>query len=470
MYSTERTSLVIEPHVPVDEPWNSQLRAVAEQERAAHELLQADPATLANEKETFFSSGHTYNPDLRPRHIDETVMENEAELLSFKEQLRADTSLEPTINQAYRWRVNEIIAERRMVKAAQEGDKRRFEAYNHFIYGAPDKEIFAATADWFRAEAQALLAHENESVREAAQHVLEMVPDLNGNRFALVPDSETFQKIQKRHNQPSGHFALLFNGVELPERGLVTPDIGEPILEKVRENLHANDYSITDAAGTVWSVSHGRKELQRPAQYRMPLKRLVGLGPGHEWTHVLERINGDRQPLRLSGFGLDRYEQGNEGRAVIREQVPFDSFEAFSRQLRWQDILRRHFAISIAEGLGREKGDFSHTYAVINAVDRLWERQKDPDNIAKADQKADDRTWALLATRIMRGTDGTGGAYLKDKVYLEGNIACWKVARENPELIEAGDLAKFDIANSRHIALLQATGVLPRQEDMSGDA
>lgn len=461
--ATERATLVIEPHTPLDEPWNSQLRAITEMEMPIYEQLLPTKAELEAEKARFFAARGAYNPDLGPRHLDDKHIDEQS-LQSFKNALLADETLSPDIRQAYRWRVNEFIAERRMLCAASQGDKRRFEAYNHFIYGRPNGEIFAATTDWFRQQADEALSSEDDALREAAQQVLDVVPNMGGSRFLLVPDDETYRLVRERHYRPGGHFALLFAGVTLPERGPVTPEVGEPILEGVRSNLHAEEYEIADAAGKTWSVSHGPKQLLRPANYSMPLNRFVGLGPGHEWAHVLERINGDRQPLRLSGLGLDRYENGNEGRAVMREQVPYESFEAFSKQLRWQDILRRHFAVSLAEGLAGEKLDFSHVYEVVNAVDRLWERQKNPTDIAAADKKAEDRTWSLLATRVLRGTDGKGGAYLKDKVYLEGNVACWAAARNHPELIEQGDLGKFDIANPRHIALLQAVGVLPRME------
>ena len=57
---------------------------------------------------------------------------------------------------------------------------------------------------------------------------------------------------------------------------------------------------------------------------------------------------------------------------------------------------------------------------------------------------------------MLKGTDGTGGAYLKDTVYLEGNVAVWQV----PELIPEGDKGKYDIANPRHTESLVRLGVI----------
>jgi len=63
--------------------------------------------------------------------------------------------------------------------------------------------------------------------------------------------------------------------------------------------------------------------------------------------------------------------------------------------------------------------------------------------------------------RALKGTRGTGGAYMKDIVYLEGNIRCWQIAATHPERILYGDIGKFDITNERHIRALQQLHILP---------
>lgn len=196
----------------------------------------------------------------------------------------------------------------------------------------------------------------------------------------------------------------------------------------------------------------------------MPVKRFVGLGLGHEiGSHLLEVTNGERGPLGLASIGLDRYELGNEGRAVIREQVVYENFDEFSKLVRWRDILRRHVAISYASGVGEDAPhEASEVYTFMNAIDQMYQLKelKPGAEPREAYEKADSKTTALL-TRVLKGTDGKGGAYLKDKVYLEGNIACWN---QSPSAINNGDLGKFDITNPRHITLLQKLGLLPNNE------
>ena len=426
-----------------------------------YDQLLPPQEVIETAKETFFASGRTENPDLRPLGVDlEDLTRQEIDWVDFKYRL-AETEMAEPVKQAYLWRTNEEIAKCRMVHYSVMGDMRRFRRYNEFIYNRPDPEIYKATTDWFRHQASELTDHEVPEVREAAEQVLGLVPDLDGNRTDLMPSPEVFELIKEQHFKEGGYFALVLAGVNLPEGTKVPLEVGDPALIRVLNNIQSG-YSLADARGSAWSADHINRVLSRPATYNMPYTRFLGLPVGHEVRHIVERQNGLRQPIRLLGGGLDRYESGNEGRAVIGEQVPYKSFEQFAKQLRWQDIMRRHFAISLAAGAVGEPRSFSETFRIVNAVDRLWQRSKKPEDIGIADERADKRTWDLMATKVFKGTDGSGGAaYLKDKLYLEGNVRCWKVAETNPELIGLGDRGKFDITEPRHIAINQALGVLP---------
>lgn len=454
----KRTSLVIEHRPALDESWIAEFSRIATPGSSIYESLSLPADEARRERENFLADP-TYNPNLQPRNVDElAVLQTDREVTAWKDRFRNEASGEPFV-EAYGWRCNEILANIRMLLAASRGDGHRFDRYNRFVYGAFDQTTCAAAFDWFRHGARSKIDSSERTVSQLAAAVLESLPDLGGDLQNLVPQPEVFLAQRQRHFQPGGHYALLFAGVTLPPKGPVKPETGEDILYAVRSNLHADAYAIVDAPGSAWGVSHNPPELRRPATYSMPLARFIGLGPGHEWTHVLEKINGDRQPLRLSGFGLDRYENGNEGRAVLREQVAFETFGAFSKQLRWQDIVRRYVAIALAAGVDGKARGFREVFQIMNTVDRLWEyeRDKNPNDEGVADRKADQRTWDLLA-RIFRG----GYVYWKDKVYLEGNVACWQAAAAHPELIDQGDLGKFDITNHRHVSLLLELGVLPK--------
>lgn len=452
--STPERHLLAEEHQPIDGDLWVVYDALVRGLPTTYELLDLPREKSDALKQEFFDSSRRLNPDLRAAHnVQDPLTDYEGRLLNLKSDVLS-LQADPLIKQAYRWAINEAVANARMVHYSAVGDMRRLKAYNEFIYGQPDQTIFAATVDWFRSYAQSYLADDEPAVKLAAKVVLAQLPDQGGDKAILLPPAELFQKIKEQQFKEDGYFALAMAGVTLPY-DKVTPEVGNPVIDTVLLNL-GGLYKRAPGATTTWSADRYRCQLKHSERYNMPVNRFLGLAIGHEARHVIEAVNGMRQPLRLLGIGLDRNEKGSEGRAVIGEQVPYETIEEFATTLRWQDIMRRHLAISLAHGLAGQEMDFKSTFRVINGIDRLWERTKMPEDMDAADTKADKRSWDLLV-RIMRG----GRVYLKDKVYLEGNVACWKVAQEQPELIDYGDLGKFDITNPRHLALLQGLGILP---------
>lgn len=459
MSNEVKQSLVIDRQTPVDKELRAVFYKLTTDSPAIYEQLTVPKEQNEQLKQDFFNSGRTIEPNLSATHLDEDELAlMEFRWDSFKREL-LESGVETHIAQAYRWAINEAIAGIRIAHYSAIGDMDRVRAYNKFIYGTPNPEIFDATTDLFRTDAEQYLNNEYDAVAQAAQAVINTVPNMGGDRQRLSPDDEIFALVKEMHFREGGYFALMLAGIDLPKGEKVPMEVGDPALRRVLRNIES-DFDIQDSSGTVWSADSFRRALLRPANYNMVYNRFMGLAIGHEVRHILEGVNGERQSLQLFAQGLDRYEKGNEGRAVLGEQVVYDSFKKFSSLLRWQDIMRRHFAISLAEGLAGEEMSFSRVFEVVNNIDRLWERSKKPEDIVAADAKADKRTWDLM-TRIMRGMDGQGGAYLKDITYLEGNLAVWAVAEQHPELIEAGDLGKFDISNPRHIAIAQHFKVIP---------
>ncbi|HSX15981.1 MAG TPA: hypothetical protein VLF40_04280 [Candidatus Saccharimonadales bacterium] len=461
--ASERASLLIERQIPVDgalwEPYSN--AGFVGFDTSGMLLPTAD--VVAEERSQFYASGRQQNPDLRPRGLDEKALAEQETLAEAYKLTVHDWDGDPGLRQIYLWRVNENIANMRMVRAAAAGDDRRFEAYNAFIYGKPRQEVFAGVADELCTQAEAGLASGHAPVREAAARVIDLLGGHRGDRTLLVPPPEVFKRVRDDHLRAGGYYALLLAGVELPA-GLtvVTPDVGDPALQQVLRNLES-DYTLQDAPGATWSLKHAQQAVLRPVGYKLPPRRFLGLGAGHEiGTHLLERENGLRSAVQLLSSGFDRYELTNEGRAVMREQVAYDTFEEFAALPRWQDILRRHLATSLAEGLAGEPMDFAGVYEIMNAVDVLYETTKKPEDPADARRRADNRTWKLLAESIFKGTDGEHGAYRRYMVYLEGGIDCWRAAAEDPDVISQGDRGKFGITNQRHRPVLQKYGILPQ--------
>ena len=442
----------------------TRLEAALGDNQEVYEMLILDKDT---QKDAATALRRGENATLTPDHIDiEVVQQRREQLRNFKRELLQDETIDPDIKKIYRWKVNEEIATTHMLLAAQAGDMNSFRRWNEFIYGEPNVDIYRAGLDWVAADAEATVALEDseEYVREAAQKVLDMIGDSRGDRTLLSPDEKTFEDLKEDHYKPNiGYYALLLEGVDIPSPK-VPKEQGDAILQKVVGDNLESDYGITDASGASWSVSHSTRQVNRPATYNMITKRFVGLALGHEiGSHLLEHVNGARSPLRLAGTGLDRYEAGNEGRAVMREQLPYDTFAEFNKIVRWRDIIRRHIAIGFASGIDSDNGSRSSSelYEFMYAIDHMYQARLKSTNEETAQEKASEKA-SQLVLRVLRGTNGEGGVYLKDKTYLEGNVACWAyAAHEGVSKINDGDLGKFDITNPRHIGILQKVGVLP---------
>lgn len=424
-------------------------------------MLLPSAEKVAREKQRFYASGRTYNPDLCPDTVDgDQLHAVEQAAQGFKQGLK-DIEADADLKDAYLWRTNEILGNVRMVRAAEAGDMHRFAAYNTFVYGTPRPEVFRGAVASLCEVAETRLQSPHATVSQAAERVLTLLDRHRGDSSVIQPSPEVFEAVRAEHLREGGYYTLLLAGVEVPETGKIKPEVGDSIVRQVLHNL-GSSYTLADAVGKLWSLSHAQEAVLRPADYDMVPARFVGLVLGHEvGSHLLERENGLRSGLQLLSSGLDRFEHGNEGRPLIREQVMYPTFAAFAKTLRWQDILRRHLATSLAEGLAGQPMDFAEVYKRVNAVDMLYELAKKPEDAVAAQKQADHRTWQLLATSTHKGTKEHGGSYRRYKVYLEGNKTWWEAAAEDPSIISAGDIGKYDL-NFRHIALLQAKGVLPK--------
>ena len=397
---------------------------------------------------------------------EQDLTEKVDKLLQFKHDLLTRNDLGEDVKQLYRWKVNEDIANIRMLQASARGDMRAFRRYNEFIYGKPDESVYRAALDFVAHDAEKILASDSsDEAKEAARRALEQVEDKRGDRNLLYPESEVFEQLREDHWRTGGYYALLLVGVEIPD-GKITPEVGTPILQTVVQDNLQSEYTLQPTKSSSWEVAHRDESVKYPENYNMSRERYIGLALGHEvGTHLLEVANGLRGPLLLGSIGLDRQEAGGEGRGVVREQLVYDNFGDFTELVRWRDLLRRHITISYAYGLdGGEKASHE-VYEFVNAIDMMYQfvdtPEKTIDEIADMCQAKTD----TLLLRVLKGTDGKGGAYLKDKVYLEGQVAVWKTAaKRGVKNVSSGDAAKFDISNPRHITKLQKLGVLPSDD------
>lgn len=396
-----------------------------------------------------------FNPDLRPRHVDVKALKGPLQQLEQLRQRIENEEPSAAIRQAYVAKIEEAVLHNRILIAAATHDSANFDALNLQLYGAPDKQIFAASCAWLRQYARQYANSTSPHLKTAAKRVLNATPKLLGTPRVIIPRNKVFRRIKAIHNRAGGYFEQLLGPAVLPD--IVTPKHGDRALRTAIKAVGA-DYQIADSSDELWGVIHHAKQVVRPPDYKLPRAEFVGIIAHEVGSHLLERHNGQRLPLRLAEIGLDRYEQGNEGRAFLREQIVYDSPYDMLQQPGWEYIVLKHFAISLAFGHYRQRHTFRQVYETVQPICRFFQTLRRPDDPAHAAAAADHEAWQLCV-RVLKGTDGQGGAYLKDIVYLEGNVRAWRCAARNPAIIQFGDSGKFDIANPRHLRLLGDLGV-----------
>ena len=106
-----------QPHRQLDTDWY--LRFVTAGSFAAYEYLDGDKAYREGQRQQF-EAGNIENPSLDYPKVDTAVLDTrEAELLQLKQDMPSSETNE-TVRQTYRWKINEKVAELRMLKTTRE--------------------------------------------------------------------------------------------------------------------------------------------------------------------------------------------------------------------------------------------------------------------------------------------------------------------------------------------------------------
>jgi len=443
-------SLSIQPRPAIDAQWYARLQqldsssSVIGLSTELFSVLGPSADSLAIRRSDYETKGII--PLLHPENVDVAALR--AAISDTKTLLKDIKTHERNlvVRRAYVQRLQETVLHCELLLAASQYDHKRYASYNRMIYGTANKPVFAAACAWLRHHANASLASANQSVARSAAAALQAVPDPHGSMHHIVPRSSTFKRLRDLHYAQNGYFDQLLGTGQLPD--YIDAASGDPIVQAAIKAV-GSDYQIADADDGLWGVVHHQRQVVRPPDYRLPRDEFMGIVAHEVGSHLLERLNGARQPLRLLEIGLDRYGAGNEGRAFLREQIVRHSAYDMLQEASWEYIVLLHLSVSLASGAYGKAFSFDELYRTIYPICLFFQTLKQPDNPVYAEVKARDETWQLLV-RVCSGTDGQGGAYHKDIVYLEGNVNIWKLARFNPAIVLYGDAGKFDITRLEH--------------------
>lgn len=423
----------------------------------AYEYFDGNSTTRTEEKKAFLS-GEKRNPDLDYPLLDEgELLTRDAALQKLKAEILEQEKNE-VVKNVYRWRLNEKIAENRLLLAAATSDMRRFRRYSEFIYGRPSKEIFHYTLS---------------NVRSELEHYIN---DPNGNELLQRESSALLQDLPK--NEVTNIKELSSSNLEMVKsqtekdlgKILHLPDSGEDLKDEEIRDAFERALQILSAEGWVAvidpkrdgvSVNQEKRAVQVPPNRKMPTTELKGLIAHEIGTHTVRRLNGERTKLHLLGLGLDRYEGGEEGVATLREQ-------ALSGEATDYSGFDGYFAISLASGLDGHPRDFREIFSILY-------RYYFTKNLARgldeplARERAENSAWTR-SVRTFRGTNSKtpGTCFTKDIIYRNGNIAVWETLDRNQPEIHRWNIGKYDPANPRHIWVLDQLGITDRDlEELS---
>jgi hypothetical protein len=339
------------------------------------------------------------------------------------------------LKQIYQWRINEKIAEVRMLKAAHSGDDKRFVRYSKFIYGQPEKEIYEYTISQVKEIIDKKIFDADTDISAAAKR-------LNAELFEALLNNETTITRQ--------NLDLPKERVSRNERIYSSEEIKDAFDEYLKKFELEGWKIIVDKEGKFSSinVSQQKRTVNIPEARKLDHSSLLALIEHELGTHVARREKGERSKLKLLGLGLDRYLKGEEGTATYAEQKirGLENFAGFGL----------HLAASLALGLDGKKRDFRKVFEILKDVQFIGSKKEKSSALASAQNEA----WNICI-RIFRGTSckTLGACFTKDIVYREGNIGVWSVVKTDPAEERRFSVGKYDPANSRHLYILNQIGI-----------
>jgi len=409
----------------IDEKWFDR---IAELSISAFELLDGDKETRSREK-TQFLNGEKVNPTLDyPQLTEFPFDEHEAALMNLKFDILKDEE-DSVVVEIYKTKINEILAELRMLRMARGGQDNKFCAYSKFVYGRPSAENVSIMSGILRDKVSLGSGDENKnsSVSEFI-NLLENVPPSGFEQESLVGGAGLKGRVSSVEEVESAFQAAL-------------DEIGATDWKIV---LHSNT-SITNLR-----VSQKNKEVSIPLeQASTMLNRLLQGFIQHEvFGHVRRRVEGERTKLKLLGLGFDRVEKGEEGVATYLDQQVTGA-EHFSHP-------QRYFAIALAIGeIDGIKRDFRQTFEILKLY--YISTLKSGSDL---EERAINSAWTL-AVRVFRGTTGTtpGAVFTKDLNYFVGNKETWSLVNTDSNIVQYFSVGKFDAYNARHVGWLVQLGI-----------
>ncbi|MDD3066607.1 MAG: DUF1704 domain-containing protein [Candidatus Gracilibacteria bacterium] len=457
-------SLEVSPSLPaasecLDVRWFSEFKEIGGFQ--SHSLLEVSSKARESQKAAFLA-GEILNPSFSYEKLDAGELAvSEKALLDLKQRIKTEEE-NPTVKHLYLWKINEKIAEARMLQATLGGDMRNFARYNRFIYGNPDKAVFTHTLTSLTKKLGEAKQSPDVDSQQAAEELEAVLPkvDLAENENEITPPPENVFLALRESVRVN--FEGLLGLTDAEKKKYSSKDLKQIFEEALREiGIEEGWEVMVDLDKAVISVNSAENQIGIPPEKNYLLRRVKNLLVHEIGIHVKRNLEGGKSKLKLLSLGLDRYTRGEEGIATLAGKLA-ENPKAFEEY----EMLDRQFAIGLEVGIDGKKRDFRGVFEIMQKYYFFEEMQscaklKDPEKQAarkaKAFAKSCDKAW-LRCYRSFRGSDckTPGVCFAKDIAYAEGNIATWYLLGKNQELLGKLTLGKFDQTNPRHLKALFA--------------
>jgi len=247
----------------LDEKWFDRLHEVFFED---YEKLSGNKENRELEKAAFLS-GVSENPNLDYPLLETFPYEKyKTSLLELKKEILEDPETNLTVKKIYRTKINEILASVRMLKAAKDGNDKKFSRYSSFVHGVPSPENTAYVFD--------AVVHELETVAEPSQMQQDAamrIRDLIGTYSVSVDDSKVSRDVLPQGSAIKGYVKTAAEAVES--------------MQEVLNELGIDDWQIvvdTKTGLSNFSVSQEYKIINVPSdeaitERKLTKKKLAGL-------------------------------------------------------------------------------------------------------------------------------------------------------------------------------------------------
>lgn len=382
-----------------------------------YEYLDGNKIYRENQKKLFLK-GQNNNPTLDYPLIDfKELKVRKIALTKLKENIVAKEK-NSQVKQIYSAKIEEKLDQIQLLNVAVVSNGRTFQKYSEKLYGRPLKKIYDCAQEFLYSK--------------------------------LLPISAKTIIVVKKHTL--NEFAILLKQIPPSKKAFDMQDIVCIFKQSLKAlNILNWQVRINRTSKNQFVVNQEDLAIKIPFGRRANRQELTAVLVHELGTHLLRRINGEKQRLQLLGIGLDKYDKGEEGIAAIREQVLTKKFNL--------KMAEYYYAISLVYGLDGDTKDFRNLFAIMKQY-YLCKNECLGDDFDKSNAKANNQAWELCV-RVFRGTDckSKGICFTKDLIYLEGYLSVCKIINEHPGEIKRFNIGTYDPSNPRHIILLDKLGI-----------